>query len=294
MADAPGLSSPWVSSSGIVAHPASSKGGGGGGQFGQPGSLGRDGNDSNPIAHPQSPAARYQTLTGDDVEKLVDQGVPLAVNSPDQPPGTLSLQPPPATQPATFKIQRTAAGKENVDVEVQVLADGKDPNPKRASSAHTVLNPKGAVQSFPSWEINAADATKPPNQQKIVELKGVYSIAGKITLQVIYGSLAKAADLAAYGRGTTAADKSSGNRTAGFHESCHLDDFTAWLKTKPLPKFNGKVGMSVKEYEDEMNASEAAYEKYYADAEADSVAKTDEVGSPTLSQYKIDHPGYTH
>jgi hypothetical protein len=290
----PGASSPWVSSNGVVAHLDSPLGGGGPGHFVGARSLGLEGNNSDPIPHPQSPAARYRLLTGDDVERLVQEGVPLDVKNPSQPPGTVPIQPPPATQTSTFKIQRSTAGKENIDVEVQVLADGSDTKPGRDWSAHTVVDPSGAKQAFPERFIDEADAKKPTDQQKVLELKGVYSITGKVTIQVRYGSQAKPTHLAAYGRGTTDDDKSKGTRTVGFHESCHLADFVSWLKTKPLPKFNGAVGMTVKKYEEECDASEAAFEKYFADAEADSIGKTDDVGSPTLTEYKKTHPGYKH
>ena len=60
---------PWVGSSGNVAHPRSSRGGGGSGGYVIPRPLGTDGNDSAWLAHPESPAGKH--LLPSDVEAAV-------------------------------------------------------------------------------------------------------------------------------------------------------------------------------------------------------------------------------
>lgn len=201
---------------------------------------------------------------------------------------------PPVTQPTTFKISRLIAGKEAIDVTVQVLADGRDLRGGREWSAHTFLDPTGVNRSYPVPEFSAADSNKPESQQRIVKLHGVYSASGTITIQIKYGSMAKPDSPAAYGRGTTAQDKQKGDTTVGFHESCHLSDYVGWLRTRPLPGFAGRVGMTGQQYEDACTACDEAFDKYFADAEAASTTSTDEVGNPTLSAYKAAHPDYEH
>lgn len=67
---------PWMTSMGEVAHPDSPVGGGGPGRFRIASSLGRPGNDSALVPHPQAPSARNSALT--DEEQLIL----LADNSP--------------------------------------------------------------------------------------------------------------------------------------------------------------------------------------------------------------------
>lgn len=286
-------SSPWVGWSGVAAHPDAPLGGGGPGGFSSAASLGFEGNNADPIAHPQSPVARYRTLTGEDIQKLRDQGVLIAEGLEPAEAGP-TANAPPVTQPTTFRITRVVAGKEDIEVLVEVLADGKDLRGGRDWNAATSLDPKGLHPSYPTWEISDADADKPKSQQRILRLVGVYSITGSVTIQIKYGALAKPDSPAAYGRGTTSQDKQKGDTTVGFHESCHVSDYTSWLKSRALPSFAGRVGMTVTQYENACTACDAAIEKYFADAEAASKTNTDEVGNPTLSAYKVAHPGHEH
>src|SRR5262245_2924215 len=292
--------SPWVSSSGILAHPSAPPGGGGPGNFRIGTHLGTEGNDSDPIPHPLAPDTRYRVLTNDDAQVLQDQGVPMDNGTVKVIPTGGKTNPPPATQPTTFKNTKgTVAGKVEIDVDVEVLADGKDTRAGREWNARTVMDPKAVKgkevkANYPTYEIDAADAGKLPTQQKILALKGAYTVKGKVTLQIQYGTSAKPTSPAAYGRGTTTQDVQNGDTTVGFHESCHMADFVSWLKNKAFPVVNLKLPMTVDQYDKATAAGDAAIEKYFADAEAESKRNTDEIGNPTLTDYKKSHSGYEH
>jgi hypothetical protein len=60
---------PWITATGVIAHPDSPAGGGGPGRFKIASILGSPGNDSALIPHPQAPAARHRLLM--DEERLV-------------------------------------------------------------------------------------------------------------------------------------------------------------------------------------------------------------------------------
>lgn len=268
--------SPWVSSSGVVAHPDAPEGGGGDGHFRIARSLGTDGNTSDLLPNPDAPAPRDRVLTDADTERLQNEGVPLDGSNTAAPPA----------KPANFKITGS-------EVDVEILADGTDRGAGREWSAKTVLNPTGVKAEYPTPEME--NTGKPPSKKdKVIKLHGKYAVKGKVTLQVLYGTNAKPSSPAAYGRGTTSDDKSKKNTTVAFHESCHMDDFVQWMKKKTLPAFKGKVGMTEEEYDKACTDCDAAIDQYFADAETDSRTKTDEVGSPTLSDYKKSHPGYEH
>jgi hypothetical protein len=283
-----------VGSSGQVAHPDSPRGGAGAGHSSLPASLGTERNGTEPLPHPQAPGARNRLVTGQDVIELRRDGVALDTGTVGEPPAVPLANAPPKTAPDTFHVTRKVAGKEDTDVKVEVLEDGTDLRAGRDWDARTFLDPSGLTQDFPTYEISTADQNKPPSQQKVVQLNGVYSITGTVTIQIRYGSLAKPTSPAAFGRGTTADDRARGDTTMGFHESRHLADFVQWLRGRPLPQFTGKVGDSVQRYKKACDECAAALDKHFRDAEAHSRSQTDQVGSPTLSEYQQKHPGFSH
>ena len=98
----PEESSPWVGTSGIPAHPNAPAGGGGPGGFRQSPALGREGNDADPIPHPQSPGGRNRRLTEPEVHQLRAKGVPLLLADVKPLQVGPAAQPPPPTQPTKF------------------------------------------------------------------------------------------------------------------------------------------------------------------------------------------------
>ena len=80
---------------------------------------------------------------------------------------------------------------------------------------------------------------------KIVRFKGKFVWRGTIEIQTLYARGVKPDAFSCYGRGTTLGDVRAGNVTLAFHESCHRNDFIAFLKSRPLPEPpNLAVGMT--------------------------------------------------
>lgn len=109
-------------------------------------------------------------------------------------------------------------------------------------------------------------------------------LAWTVDIQTQYGADPEAD--AAYGRGTTVDDISKGNVTLGFHESCHRQDLLDYLRNKPIPTLNAKVGDKKADVDKAIAAYAKAWPVYFATARSESKTKTDETGDPTLSAYK--------
>ena len=221
------------------------------GAFTSPQPLGGDLSDD---LHPLAPETRLADPA---------DAVPLDVKEIDPPNA------PPTTVPETFTIKKQSDARNDIDVTGAVLADGKDAN--LGQGAETRLAHDKVTLTLPEFEADAVT-------KKVDLEKNKFTLKGKVTIQIFYNPNGGPKEVARYGRGTTSDDKTAKNTTSGFHESCHLADFKSWLKTKPLPVFTGKIGDTITVYEKALTDYEAAWEKYFADAEAESVKKTDEVG----------------
>jgi hypothetical protein len=77
-------SSPWITSTGVVAHPGSPMGGCGPGGSRIPSILGSPGNGSTLVPHPQAPAARYRLLTAEDHLVLLADNSPRPAAKPQK------------------------------------------------------------------------------------------------------------------------------------------------------------------------------------------------------------------
>lgn len=99
-------------------------------------------------------------------------------------------------------------------------------------------------------------------------------------IQTIYGPNASATGPSKYGRGTTQDDQSSGNTTLGFHESQHGRDFLKFITDNTPPKFAGKVGMSVSDFNQAMNDYQNDINDYGKKIFEFSVKKSDCPGTP--------------
>ena len=187
-------------------------------------------------------------------------------NTPSS-PATPSPQSPPPTN----------AGKTTVNgIEVTVLADGTDAVTGDKASLTSLVLDKGTTPGY-EWY----------GKKIITKLKGPPPVINKATIQTVYNPNSKPTDISGYGRGTTTEDKKTGNVTIGFHESCHRQDFLDYIKTNVTPKFTGKVvGLTEDQYKVTVKEYFKAVDAYLNKAIKYSEQKTDEVGSPTLSQYK--------
>ena len=247
-----GVNSPWLSSSGTIAHPRAPLGGCGPGNSCIPCPLGSVGNDSNPIAHPQSPVGSCITLTEKDAPII--RGTPLAKD-------------PPKTKTDIFDVKREQTQRSDILVKGKVLSDGRDPN--LGKRAVTRLDPSGLVAQYPTPYIEGGLVTKEV---------GKFTLKGTVTIQIVYDTNGGPKDPANWGRGTTKEDIKNGDTTAGFHESCHLADYVNWLKTKPLPVFKPNLPISENAYRKACDQFDEDLEKYFEKAESFSEENTDEVG----------------
>ncbi|AYB34001.1 DUF4157 domain-containing protein [Chryseolinea soli] len=101
-----------------------------------------------------------------------------------------------------------------------------------------------------------------------------------ITIRTQYRPGADTKVTSAYGRGTTEADKAAGNTSLRFHEGSHGLDYMGYVQNNPLPAFEGKVGMTVAEYNDAIRKFDKALHDYKDAIEAADTAAVECVGKP--------------
>jgi hypothetical protein len=109
-----------------------------------------------------------------------------------------------------------------------------------------------------------------------------------IRIRTTYGPGATAAGPSDYGRGTTPADVAAGTTSLGFHEGSHGTDFLEFMAAHPYPRFIGRVGMTVAQFQAAMDSYTAARERYGKDMRTFSVQRTHCVGR-TIDQYNAAH-----
>lgn len=254
---------PWAGWNGDIAHPAAPAGGGGPGGFVTPG--GEDADDvPSGTWHPGSPGVRL--LDADDVVVAATGG---------------GQNPPPATVPAKKAVLVRKSSAEDIDVHVEVIADGISGD-SSMRGARTSFDSRGVRYSIPGSSYVVKGGKK-----IVTSLNGVFELKGTIPIQTVYGPSAKPTDRSLYGRGTTATDIANKDTSLGFHESCHREDYLDYLQNHPLPRFTGKVGQTVAEFEKASRAFEKAFKKYWKDMDDYSFRRTDEVGY-TRTQCKRD------
>lgn len=98
------------------------------------------------------------------------------------------------------------------------------------------------------------------------------------TIQTTYGAGATPTGTSGYGRGTTAADRSAGHTSLGFHEGNHGIDFMDYLGSHPFPAFGGSKGMTETAFQAAIATYTAAANSYYASIQDYSVQNTDCAG----------------
>ena len=221
----------------------------------------------------RSPAYRISPVNA----SLVAQASSTPVSTGGKKPA--KTKKPPKTKVLTKSVKKESTSETDIDVKVRVVADSTSSKvaKKGASTSYSFTN---VTYKFP--DISYDQKTK-----KITKLKNKFQFKGAIKIQTLYGKKAKASDKSLYGRGTTNKDKLAGTISLGFHESCHREDFLAYLKNNPLPTFTIKVGDTLQQYQDAISKFKTAYAKYTTDMDAKSKKNTDEVGYK-LSKCKAD------
>lgn len=230
--------------SGQLAHSAAPRGGGGPGSFRQPGPVRFDDNGNNMFASNQWPL----------------QAAPMQAGQTPTPPN-----PPPATRPRSLgslmAVQNEFA---DVSIDAEIVADGTDPNGS-ATTDFVIPNAKSPGYSESGGKITSFD--------------GKFTWKGTVKIQTVYGPGFGAADVACYGRGTTADDVKNRDITLGFHEHCHQIDFENFLKANSLPDLpKMKTGMKKSDYEAETKRFRKELDGFRSKMKAASRIATDETG----------------
>jgi hypothetical protein len=188
---------------------------------------------------------------------------------------------PPVTIPASLGTIKEVQN-EFVDykIEAEIVADG-------SGGVTTGAETSFAKVSSTSPSYDALDG-------KITKFNGKFTFKGTIQIQTKYAADSNASTLSCYGRGTTNTDVVNRDITLGFHESCHRDDYQAFLKAHALPDPpTMNVGMKSSDYDKAAATFGTAVNKYYADMKADSISKTDDVGF-TLNKSNRTNSCYVH
>lgn len=277
--------SPWISREGEVVHPDAPAGSGGLGRFRTAGSLGAEGNDPFDVRHPRAPSVRFETLSGDEKAEVLGGGVKVT----EKP-----RNPPPKTVPGKKVLKKTLPAFD-LDVILEIVADD---DAGTISGAKTELDGSKVVLTGIGFGIDSAPGQKEAKPtDKVVALTGKATISGTATIKVVYGTVlgqrVRPEEEASWGRGTTPEDKAAKDITIGFHESCHRDDYVAYLTANlPIQSHSFRVGMTVAQYDAEAARIGKAIDDWFGAAEAASRTKTDEVGTK-MSGYVNDHPGTT-
>lgn len=201
--------------------------------------------------------------------------------------GAPQQKPPPPTVPSKVVVKKLKSAQLDIEVYAQVLPDGTSKDP--AVDGETSFNPQGALSDGKGgklfYQTPGYSWQKKGGQEIVTKLSGPVEIKGTVEIKTVYGPGKSPTSRSQYGRGTTPEDEKAGNTSLGFHESCHRSDYLSYLKTKPLPIFTGKPGISRPLYDQAAHAFGKAIGKYFTDMEQDSFERTDEVGY-TKSVYK--------
>jgi len=249
----------WIGWSGCVASPKAPLGGGGLGNFAQEQPLKFSGGD---LHSPWQPSPLGMTPNETQLK------APKPANDP------------PETTPGSIGVIKEIQNPfVDYKIEGAVIADGI----KNTAVAVTDC----VVPESKSPEYDSKDG-------KITKFFGKFTFKGTIQIQTFYRSGIKPTSVSCYGRGTTKRDVENRDITLGFHESCHRDDFTAYLKANALPDPpEMRIGMSVDAYEKATRDFKKSLEQFIADMKADTKAQTDEIGF-TLSHSDATNSCYLH
>jgi hypothetical protein len=266
--------SPWVSTSGVIAHPEAPTGAGGPGFFRTAGQIDSHGNRSITLLHPSTLAGRQHLLKEEEHHRLaLNQAIPLQRNKA------------PTTKIKSLKINKTINKTVNqkvvstvVDVTVSILADQLDDTSITKGKATTGPDASQIALKFPTASTDNATG-------KIISETGKATYQGTITIRTNYRPGANKNKKSAYGRGTTKSDVTNGDVTMGFHEKCHRDDLFDWYTKKEFPAFGGHVGMSIKDYQEAQQALEDAWDDFQKAASQNTYDLTDDVGNPTEARF---------
>ena len=109
--------------------------------------------------------------------------------------------PPPATIPGKQIVKKSQTATEDIDLSVEVLADGTDATV--SFSADTAFDAKSVRWNTPGFSYDGKGL--------VTSLSGKVEIKGTIQIKTVYKPDAKPTDISGYGRGTTPDDIKAGD-----------------------------------------------------------------------------------
>jgi hypothetical protein len=180
-------------------------------------------------------------------------------------------KPPPISTPLPKEATRKPTGEAEFavgTVNVTALPDKKSNKPiivkgkKRDAITNVRLNWELPGAKTAGDTVIAVTAVPPP----------------KLSIQTTYGPGATSEMKSNYGKGTTREDIKAGNTTLGYHEGSHGEYAIQYLRDNPLPVFEGKVEMTIAEYQAAQTEYDRAMEQYRKALDTYHFIKTDCVG----------------
>lgn len=240
-------------------HPNASDGAGGPGNFGshQPLTLSHTVTAADQARlHPSSPAPLGDE---DELKSTGAKAKPAPVVTKDQ---------------AAVKILKEKTAYVEIDVEYQIKADSVDSTID--DPADTTLN-----DNWPDPVFTAPTAGKAGSMtwKGTIEIKTKYKTAKTKDPEDPKKEVPTASGYSCYGRGTKVNDRTAGNITLGFHESCHRADYAKDLNKDYLPvspELNKDT--TLQEFNDEKKRFLREVNEWRQAIIEDSDQNTDEVG----------------
>ena len=121
--------------------------------------------------------------------------------------------PHPATIPGKQIVKKSQTATEDIDLSVEVLADGTDATV--SFSADTAFDAKSVRWNTPVFSYDGKGL--------VTSLSGKVEIKGTIQIKTVYKPDAKPTDISGYGRGTTPDDIKAGDTSLGFSMNCVIE-----------------------------------------------------------------------
>lgn len=174
------------------------------------------------------------------------------------------------TTPVDFSATSDASGAASMvvnGIEVTFLPDQRSSDEKMRTRAHTEieLEPGQVTDVVSTGEYELISFTPPTIRAAI---------------QTTYGPMVRTGGKSTYGRGTTVADRGSGDTSLRFHEGQHGLAFIEFLRNNPPPQFTATPGQPMREFHKAEDDYEQAIKDYSERIRRFSIEQTDCPGTP--------------
>lgn len=178
------------------------------------------------------------------------------------------------SSPVPFRAGVSAAGVATTrigPVNLTILPDTTTADVAMQNRAHTEISfaPLPAGTNFVDWVSHGGRVSSFVFNQDVFAL----------TIQTTYGPGAGAGIPSGYGRGTTRADRATGQTSLGHHEGEHGRDFITYLRDHPYPVFAGRTGQPTAVFHGHVLAFQGALTAYVRAMTRMSELRTDCAGT---------------